>query len=230
VTPGVQQSGVFVLAIFLAVLAERGWQWLRRRAARQWPVAEGRVVSAEWRQPNTGTNRYFVADLAYSYVVGGQYFAGYYGARSPTPQRRRRSWIRSRTVRCRCGTSRRRGECHCCWKRISRRPWKRRRSRRSSCRPYGTFKTSNNAYPALPCWATSVRASGTLTPDLFQSDLAQHQLLVPTPGEQHAQPPAHPRVAADHVTQARIGILGDAGDHVGDPLRIGLGRSDRPFL
>ena len=41
-------------------------------------MAEGRVERAEWRQPNTGTNRYFVADLAYSYVVGGQYFAGYY--------------------------------------------------------------------------------------------------------------------------------------------------------
>ncbi len=78
VTPEVQQSGVFVLAIFLAVLAERGWQWLRRRAARQWPLTEGRVERAEWRQPNTGTSRYFVADLAYSYVVGGQYYAGYY--------------------------------------------------------------------------------------------------------------------------------------------------------
>ena len=76
--PEVQQSGVFVLAIFLAVLAERGWRWLRRRAARRWPLAEGRVERAEWRQPNTGTNRYFVADLAYSYIVGGQYYAGYY--------------------------------------------------------------------------------------------------------------------------------------------------------
>ena len=33
---------------------------------------------AEWRQPNSGTNRYFVAELAYSYVVDGQYYAGYY--------------------------------------------------------------------------------------------------------------------------------------------------------
>ncbi len=76
--PEVQQSGIFVLAIFLAVIAERGWQWLRRRAARNWPPAEGRVERAEWRQPNTGTNRYFVAEMAYSYVVGGQYYAGYY--------------------------------------------------------------------------------------------------------------------------------------------------------
>jgi Protein of unknown function (DUF3592) len=74
----VQQSGIIVLAIFVAVLAERGWQWLRRRAARSWPVAQGRVERAEWHQPNTGTNRYFVAELAYSYVVGGQYYAGYY--------------------------------------------------------------------------------------------------------------------------------------------------------
>jgi hypothetical protein len=78
VIPEVQQSGVVVLAIFAAVMAERGWHWLRRRAAKQWPVAEGRVERAEWRQPNTGTNRYFVAELAYSYVVGGQYYAGYY--------------------------------------------------------------------------------------------------------------------------------------------------------
>jgi hypothetical protein len=77
-TPEVQQSGMFVLAIFLAVMAERGWQWLRRRTARRWPLAQGRVERAEWRQPNSGTNRYFVADLAYSYVVGGQYYAGYY--------------------------------------------------------------------------------------------------------------------------------------------------------
>jgi uncharacterized protein DUF3592 len=78
VAPEVQQSGIIVLAIFLAVMAERGGQWMRRRAARRWPLAEGRVERAEWRQPNGGTNRYFVADLAYSYVVGGQYFAGYY--------------------------------------------------------------------------------------------------------------------------------------------------------
>ena len=74
----VQQSGILVLAIFMAVMAERGWQWLRRRAARKWPVAAGRVERVAWRQPNTGTNRYFVADLAYSYVVDGQYYAGYY--------------------------------------------------------------------------------------------------------------------------------------------------------
>ncbi len=60
------------------MLAERGWQWLRRRAARNWPLAEARVHSAEWRQPRTGTNRYFLADVAYSYVVNGQYYSGYY--------------------------------------------------------------------------------------------------------------------------------------------------------
>ncbi|MGI9102341.1 MAG: hypothetical protein ACR2IF_07825 [Terriglobales bacterium] len=77
-TPEIQPSGVIVLVIFVAVLAERGWQWMRRRAARAWPTAEGRVERAEYRQPNTGTNRYFVADLAYSYVIRGQYYAGYY--------------------------------------------------------------------------------------------------------------------------------------------------------
>ena len=77
-TPELQQSGVFILAIFLAIMAERGWQWLRRRKARNWPVVQGRVHSADWRQPRTGTNRYFLADLSYYYFVSGQFYAGYH--------------------------------------------------------------------------------------------------------------------------------------------------------
>jgi len=76
--PQVQQSGVFILVIFLAILAERGWQWLRRRKAQSWPVAQGRVHSADWRQPRTGTNRYFLADVSYYYFVDGHFFAGYH--------------------------------------------------------------------------------------------------------------------------------------------------------
>jgi hypothetical protein len=76
--PQLQQSGIFVLAIFLAVLAERGWQWLRRRRARRWPVAQGRVLAAQWRQPRTGTNRYFIGDLSYCYFVSGQFYSGYH--------------------------------------------------------------------------------------------------------------------------------------------------------
>ena len=75
--PQLQQSGIFVLVIFLAVLIERGWQWLRRRKARTWPVAQGRVHSADWRQPRTGTNRYFLADVSYYYFVDGQFYSGY---------------------------------------------------------------------------------------------------------------------------------------------------------
>jgi Protein of unknown function (DUF3592) len=75
--PQLQQSGIFVLVIFLAVMVERGWQWLRRRKARSWPVAQGRVHSADWRQPRTGTNRYFLADISYYYFVDGHFYAGY---------------------------------------------------------------------------------------------------------------------------------------------------------
>ncbi len=77
-TPELQPAGVIVLAVFLAILAERLWQWLRRRAARQWPLAQGRVEKADWRQPSTCTNRYFVAELAYSYVISGHFYAGHY--------------------------------------------------------------------------------------------------------------------------------------------------------
>ena len=77
-TPELQQSGVFILAIFLAIMAERGWQWLRRRKARNWPVVQGRIHSADWRQPRTGTNRYFLANISYYYFVAGHFYAGYH--------------------------------------------------------------------------------------------------------------------------------------------------------
>ena len=92
--PELQQSGVFVLAIFLAVLAERGWQWLRRRKARNWPVVQGRVHSAEWRQPRTGTKRYFLADLSYYYFVKGQFYAGYH-RRSFSNAAAAEEWVKS---------------------------------------------------------------------------------------------------------------------------------------
>jgi hypothetical protein len=78
VTPELQPAGVIVLAVFLAIVAERLWQWLRRRAARAWPLAQGRVERADWRQPSAYTNRYFVAELAYSYIINGQFYAGHY--------------------------------------------------------------------------------------------------------------------------------------------------------
>jgi len=76
--PEVQRSGVIVLVVFVAILAERGWQWLRRRAAAKWPLAEGRVEKADWRQPSSYTSHYFVAELAYSYVLNRQFYAGHY--------------------------------------------------------------------------------------------------------------------------------------------------------
>lgn len=75
--PQLQQSGIFVLFIFLAIVAERGWQWFRRRRALSWPTAQGRVHSADWHQPRTGTNRYFLADISYYYFVDGHFYSGY---------------------------------------------------------------------------------------------------------------------------------------------------------
>lgn len=76
--PQLQQSGIFVLFIFLAFLIERGWQWLRRRRARSWTAADGHVHTADWRQPRTGTKRYFVGSLSYSYLVDGRFYSGYH--------------------------------------------------------------------------------------------------------------------------------------------------------
>lgn len=92
--PQLQQSGIFVLVIFLAVLAERGWQSLRRRKARSWPIAQGRVHSAAWRQPRTGTNRYFLGDLSYYYFVDGHFYAGYH-RRSFTKADAASEWVKT---------------------------------------------------------------------------------------------------------------------------------------
>jgi len=92
--PQLQQSGVFVLVIFLAVMAERGWQWLRRRQARSWPAAQGRVHSADWRQPRTGTNRYFIADISYYYFVAGHFYSGYH-RRSFSNSDAASAWVKS---------------------------------------------------------------------------------------------------------------------------------------
>ena len=76
--PQLQQSGIFVLFIFLAFLIERGWQWARRRRARRWPAAPGHVHHVDWRQPRTGTKRYFVGSLSYWYFVGDRFYSGYH--------------------------------------------------------------------------------------------------------------------------------------------------------
>lgn len=76
--PQLQQSGIFVLFIFLAFLIERAWQWLRRRRARSWPATDGHVHTADWRQPRTGTKRYFVGSLSYWYFVGDHFYSGYF--------------------------------------------------------------------------------------------------------------------------------------------------------
>lgn len=91
--PQLQQSGIFVLAIFLAILSERGWQSLLRRCARRWPAADGRVHRADWRQPRTGTNRYFIGELSYYYFVAGQFYSGYY-RRSFSKASDAEEWVR----------------------------------------------------------------------------------------------------------------------------------------
>jgi hypothetical protein len=81
--PQLQQSGVFILVIFLAILVERGWQWLRRR-----------IHSADWHQPRTGTNRYFLADASYYYFVNGHFYSGYY-RRSFSNAAAASAWVRN---------------------------------------------------------------------------------------------------------------------------------------
>ena len=92
--PQLQQSGVFILVIFLAILVERGRQWLRRRKAQSWATVSGRIHSADWHQPRTGTNRYFLADASYYYFVNGHFYSGYY-RRSFSNAAAASAWVRN---------------------------------------------------------------------------------------------------------------------------------------
>jgi hypothetical protein len=78
----------YVWAAFVLVgLAKPAWSWFRRKRGAGWPVAEGRIESAEITKPSfsfTTKRGYYVAELGYSYSVAGTSHWGRYRREFPT--------------------------------------------------------------------------------------------------------------------------------------------------
>jgi hypothetical protein len=65
------------VALALVPAAAAVWAWLRARRAQSWPSAQGTIVGTSVRPARQGG--YFhpwVAEMAYSYVVDGEYYSG----------------------------------------------------------------------------------------------------------------------------------------------------------
>jgi len=75
------------LAFVLAGFAKPAWNWLRRKRATGWPVADGRIESVDVSKPSfsfTSKRGYYVAELGYSYSVAGNLNSGLYKREFPT--------------------------------------------------------------------------------------------------------------------------------------------------
>jgi hypothetical protein len=69
------------LAFLLLGWAKPSWNWLRRKRATSWLVAEGRIESVEITKPrfSLATKRgSYVAEIGYSYSVAGAHYSGRY--------------------------------------------------------------------------------------------------------------------------------------------------------
>src|ERR1700694_1480491 len=70
------------IVLLLAGWVKPAWRWLQRRRAASWPTAEGHIESAEVIQPKTTlfsrSRSSHVAELGYSYTIGGSAEAGLY--------------------------------------------------------------------------------------------------------------------------------------------------------
>jgi hypothetical protein len=81
----------WIIYLWLALLVGgwllSSWRWLKRRRAAGWPIADGRIESAEITKPNfsfTTKRGYYVAQLGYSYSVAGSIHSGLYKREFPT--------------------------------------------------------------------------------------------------------------------------------------------------
>lgn len=74
--------------LFLLIPASTGiWAWMRTRQAQSWPSTQGTISWAEARLVEDGRSQHWVGELAYSYVVSGEYYSGFHHLRARNEQR-----------------------------------------------------------------------------------------------------------------------------------------------
>ena len=70
---------VLILAVAIGV-AIRGLAWnkLKTLGARSWPMTQGKIEFGTVIEQKTRYFSYYLAQMAYSYAVNGEYYSGYY--------------------------------------------------------------------------------------------------------------------------------------------------------
>jgi hypothetical protein len=72
--------GILVFVAVIGGLTVRGLAWNKVKAfgARSWPISQGRIESGRVVAQDARYFTYYVAQLAYSYSVSGEYYSGFY--------------------------------------------------------------------------------------------------------------------------------------------------------
>lgn len=74
-------------AFLLISFGAAGWAWFRTRHAHSWPSTQGTIMSAGVHRSTDSYIRPWVANLIYSYVVNGEYYAGFHHIRARSERR-----------------------------------------------------------------------------------------------------------------------------------------------
>jgi len=75
------------IALFFAAAVSGIWAWLRARQAQSWPSAQGTISGAVARPAKDSRFKPWIGELAYSYVVNGEYYSGFHQVRARTERR-----------------------------------------------------------------------------------------------------------------------------------------------
>jgi len=71
-------TAVILAAIMGAAIRGLAWNKLKTIGARSWPTSQGKIEFGTVIEHRTRYFSYYVAQMAYSYAVSGEYFSGYY--------------------------------------------------------------------------------------------------------------------------------------------------------
>lgn len=71
-------TAVVLAAVVGAAIRGLPWKKLKTIGARSWPTSQGKIEFGTVIEHRTRYFTYYVAQMAYSYAVNGEYFSGYY--------------------------------------------------------------------------------------------------------------------------------------------------------
>ena len=71
-------TGVILAAVVGVAIRGLAWNKLKTLGARSWPTTQGKIEFGTVIEHRTRYFSYYIAQMAYSYAVNGEYFSGYY--------------------------------------------------------------------------------------------------------------------------------------------------------